>query len=118
LPTLELLIGGASESQLAHLPVESTHANPRQPRRRFDSEATSGLADSIRTQGMVQPVLVRSRPEGGFELIAGERRWRVAREAGLEAVPAVIREAGDRDSLLLGLVENVAREQLSPVGGA
>jgi ParB family chromosome partitioning protein len=111
---LEVLIGGASEAQLAHLPVESVHANPRQPRRRFDSEATSGLADSIRSQGVVQPVVVRSRSEGGYELIAGERRWRAARAAGLPTVPAVIREADDRESLLLGLVENVAREQLSP----
>ena len=112
---LEVLIGGVAEAQLAHIPVDAIHASPRQPRRRFDSEATSGLADSIRTQGVVQPVIVRSRPQGGYELIAGERRWRAAREAGLETVPAVIREAGDRDSLLLGLVENVAREQLSPV---
>jgi ParB family transcriptional regulator, chromosome partitioning protein len=112
---LEVLIGGVTPSQLAEIPVESIHANPRQPRRRFDSEATSGLADSLRAQGMLQPVLVRSRPQGGYELIAGERRWRAAREAGLATVPSVIREAGDRDSLLLGLVENVAREQLSPV---
>ena len=112
---LEVLIGGAAESQLAHLPLEAIHASPRQPRRRFDSEATGGLADSIRAQGVVQPVVVRSRPQGGYELIAGERRWRAARVAGLQTVPAVIREAGDRDSLLIGLVENVAREQLSPV---
>ena len=111
----EVLIGGAAPGQLAELPVEAIHANPRQPRRRFDSEATSGLAESLRAQGMLQPVLVRSRVQGGYELIAGERRWRAAREAGLPTVPAVIREAGDRDSLLLGLVENVAREQLSPV---
>jgi ParB family transcriptional regulator, chromosome partitioning protein len=112
---LEVLIGGAATPEMAHVPVDAIHSNPRQPRKRFDSEATSGLADSIRFQGVVQPVLVRSRPQGGFELIAGERRWRAAREAGLKTVPAVIREAGDRDSLLLGLVENVAREQLSPV---
>ena len=112
---LEVLIGGAAESELAHVPVDAIHPNPRQPRKRFDSEATSGLADSIRFQGVIQPVLLRSRPGGGYELIAGERRWRAAREAGLPTVPAVIREAGDRDSLLLGLVENVAREQLSPV---
>ncbi|HEY7537153.1 MAG TPA: ParB/RepB/Spo0J family partition protein [Gaiellaceae bacterium] len=110
-----MLIGGASDAQLAHLPVEQVHANPRQPRRRFDHEATAGLADSIRTQGVVQPVVVRPRPEGGFELIAGERRWRAAREAGVATVPAVIREADDRETLLLGLVENVARENLSPV---
>lgn len=112
---LEVLIGGALEPELAHVPVDAIHANPRQPRKQFDSEATAGLADSIRFQGVLQPVLLRSRRQGGYELVAGERRWRAAREAGLSTVPAVIREAGDRDSLLLGLVENVAREQLSPV---
>jgi ParB family chromosome partitioning protein len=110
-----VLIGGAGEAQLAHLPVEEVHANPRQPRRRFEHEATAGLADSIRAQGIVQPIVVRPRLEGGFELIAGERRWRAAREAGVPTLPAVIREADDRDTLLLGLVENVARENLSPV---
>ena len=111
----EVLIGGSAESELAHLPIEQVHANPRQPRRRFDHEATAGLADSIRTQGVVQPVVVRPRAEGGYELIAGERRWRAAREAGIATVPAVIREADDRDTLLLGLVENVAREDLSVI---
>ncbi len=111
----EVLIGGAIESQLTHLPVEQIHPSPKQPRRRFDHEATTGLADSIRTQGLIQPVLVRPRAAGGYELIAGERRWRAAQEAGLPTVPVVVREADDRDSLLLGLVENVAREDLSPV---
>ncbi len=111
---LEVLIGGSGQADLAHLPVESIHPNSRQPRRRFDHEGTSGLADSIRAQGVVQPVLVRPRAEGGWELIAGERRWRAAREAGVTTVPAVVRHADDRDSLLLSLVENVAREQLSP----
>jgi ParB family transcriptional regulator, chromosome partitioning protein len=110
-----VLLGGVGEPELAHLPVEMIHPNPRQPRRHFDHEATSGLADSIRAQGVVQPVVVRTRPEGGYELIAGERRWRAAREAGTPTLPAVVREADDRDALLLGLVENVAREQLSPV---
>jgi ParB family chromosome partitioning protein len=109
------LIGGAGEAELLHLPVEAVHANPRQPRRRFEPEATSGLAASIRHQGVLQPVVVRPRPDGGYELIAGERRWRAAREAGVPTIPAVVREADDRDSLLLGLVENVARENLSPV---
>jgi ParB family chromosome partitioning protein len=112
---LELLVGGPGEPELAHLPVETIHANPRQPRKRFDGEATSALADSLRAQGLVQPVVVRPRTAGGFELIAGERRWRAAREAGIPTVPALVREADDRDSLLLGLVENVAREQLSAV---
>ena len=110
----EVLIGGG-EPELAHLPVEQIHANPRQPRKRFDGEAVGGLAESIRAQGLIQPVVVRPRLEGGYELIAGERRWRAAREAGLATVPAVVREADDRDTLLLGLVENVAREDLSPV---
>ncbi len=111
----EVLIGGASSVELAHVAIEQIHANPRQPRRRFDHASTAGLADSIRSQGVVQPVVLRPRLEGGYELIAGERRWRAAREAGLPAVPALIREAGDRDTLLLGLVENIARENLSPV---
>ncbi|MGZ4307948.1 MAG: ParB/RepB/Spo0J family partition protein [Gaiellaceae bacterium] len=112
---LELLVGGEAGSELAHLPVETIHANPRQPRKRFDHESTSALADSIRSQGLVQPVVVRPRAAGGFELIAGERRWRAAREAGVPTVPALVRDADDRDSLLLGLVENVAREELSAV---
>src|SRR6516165_5487799 len=111
----EVLIGGASNAELAHVPLEQIHANPRQPRKRFDHEATAGLADSIRHQGVVQPVVLRPRLEGGYELIAGERRWRAARAAGLTSVPAVVREADDRDTLLIGLVENVAREDLSPV---
>jgi ParB family chromosome partitioning protein len=112
---LEVLIGGATESELAHLPLETIHPNPRQPRRRFDAEATSALADSIKAQGVVQPVLVRPRAAGGFELIAGERRWRAAQQAGTPTIPALVRETDDRDTLWLGIVENVAREQLSPV---
>jgi ParB family chromosome partitioning protein len=113
----EVLIGGAEggRTQLAELPVDAIHANPRQPRRRFEPEATSGLASSIKQQGLLQPIVVRPRPAGGYELIAGERRWRAAREAGIELLPALVREADDRDTLLLALVENVAREQLSPV---
>ncbi len=112
---LEVLIGGAGEAELLHLPVEAVHPNPRQPRRRFEPEATSGLAASIRHQGVLQPVVVRPRPDGGYELIAGERRWRAAREAGVPTIPAVVRNADDRDTLILGLVENVAREDLSPI---
>ncbi|MGZ4379801.1 MAG: ParB/RepB/Spo0J family partition protein [Gaiellaceae bacterium] len=110
-------MGGLGEGspELAYLPVDQIHPNPRQPRRRFEAEAHAGLAESIRSQGVVQPLLVRPRPTGGFELIAGERRWRAAREAGLETVPAVVRPADDRDTLLLGLVENVARENLTPI---
>jgi len=110
----EILIGGG-EPELVHVPVREIHPNPRQPRRRFDGETVSGLAESIRAQGVIQPVVVRPRLEGGYELVAGERRWRAACEAGVEKVPAVVRETDDRDSLLIALVENVAREDLSPV---
>src|SRR5215204_6939467 len=80
---LEVLIGGAGGSELAHVPVEQIHPSPRQPRQRFDHETTAGLAESIRAQGIIQPVVLRPRAAGGYELIAGERRWRAAREAKL-----------------------------------
>jgi len=114
---LELLIGGQQlvGVELLELPVDAIHPNPRQPRRRFEAEAASGLTESVRRQGVIQPLLVRPRAAGGYELVAGERRWRAAREAGQATVPAVVREADDRETLLLGLIENVAREQLTPV---
>jgi ParB family transcriptional regulator, chromosome partitioning protein len=112
---LEVLIGGAGGAELAHVPIEQIHSSPRQPRKRFDHEATAGLAESIRAQGIIQPVVLRPRAAGGYELIAGERRWRAAREANLATLPALVRDAADRDALLLGLVENVAREELSPI---
>jgi ParB family transcriptional regulator, chromosome partitioning protein len=113
----EVLIGGAAP-ELAHVPIDQIHPNPSQPRKRFEHEAVNGLAESIRAQGLIQPLVLRPRLQGGYELIAGERRWRAAREAGIASVPAIVREADDRDSLLLALVENVAREDLSPVDEA
>jgi ParB family transcriptional regulator, chromosome partitioning protein len=110
--------GAAAPSELVQVPVGSIRPNSRQPRRRLDGEGIDELAESIRAQGLVQPVVVRASPEGGYELIAGERRWRAARVAGLAAVPALVRETDERDSLLLALVENVAREDLSPVDEA
>jgi ParB family chromosome partitioning protein len=112
---LEVLLGEAGQPELLHLPVETIHPNPRQPRKRFEPEASAGLAASIRHQGVLQPIVVRRRTGGGFELIAGERRWRAARAAGIATLPALVRDADDGDALLLGLVENIAREQLSPV---
>jgi ParB family transcriptional regulator, chromosome partitioning protein len=112
----EVLLGDVgAEPQLISVPLELIHPSPRQARRRFEQEATAGLAESIRAQGLVQPVILRPRSEGGYELIAGERRWRAAREADVSALPAIVREADDREALVLGLVENVAREQLSAV---
>jgi ParB family transcriptional regulator, chromosome partitioning protein len=113
---LEVLVGGPPvAADLVHISVASIRANPRQPRKRLDGEGIDELAESVRAQGIVQPVVVRSAPEGGYELIAGERRWRAARVAGLTTVPALVRETDDRESLLLALIENVAREDLSPV---
>ena len=113
---LEVLIGGnATATDLVHISVGAIRPNSRQPRRRVDAEGVAGLADSVRNQGVIQPVVVRPDGDGGYELIAGERRWRAAKSAGLATVPAVVRETDDRDSLLIALVENVAREDLSPV---
>ena len=113
---LEVLLGGAaSTADLAQIPVGSIRPNARQPRKRVDAEGVAGLAESVRAQGVIQPIVVRPDGEGGYELIAGERRWRAAKAAGLPTVPALVRETDDRDSLLLALVENVAREDLSPV---
>ncbi|MFN8120900.1 MAG: ParB/RepB/Spo0J family partition protein [Thermoleophilia bacterium] len=99
---------------LVELPVADIHPNPDQPRRRIDPAALATLVESIRQHGLVQPVAVR--PDGdGYVLIAGERRWRAAREAGLERVPALIREADEQGRLELALVENLVREDLSPM---
>ena len=113
---LELLVGGqGGGAELLQLPVDAIHPNPRQPRKRFEPDATAGLAASLRLQGVLQPVVVRPRSAGGYELIAGERRWRAAREAGLETLPApLVRESDDREALLLGLVENVAARTSLP----
>jgi ParB family chromosome partitioning protein len=112
-------MGGApAAAELVHLPLGAIRANSRQPRRRIDGETLAALADSVRSQGIVQPLVVRPLGEGMYELIAGERRWRAARQAGLPTVPALVRATDDRDSLLLALVENVAREDLSPIDEA
>ena len=116
---LEVLLGGAPASaDLVQLPVGAIQPNRRQPRRRPDGEALAGLADSVRAQGVIQPIVARPLGNGRYELVAGERRWRAARQAGLATIPALLRETGDRESLLLALVENVAREDLSPVDEA
>jgi ParB family transcriptional regulator, chromosome partitioning protein len=106
---------GGAAPDLRSLPVESIQPNPDQPRRRFDEEALAALAESLRERGVLQPVLVRPRAGGNFELIAGERRWRAAKLAGLEELPAIVREGDDAASLELALIENMAREDLNPV---
>ncbi len=103
-----------SEEQLRELPVEQISPNPRQPRRSFDEESLQALAGSLGEHGVLQPVLVRPAP-GGFELVAGERRWRAARLAGLASIPAIVREREDTEALEAALVENMAREDLNPI---
>jgi ParB family transcriptional regulator, chromosome partitioning protein len=109
--------GGASDASddLRMLPLELIVPNPRQPRRSFDEAALEALAGSLRERGVLQPVLVRPVAGGTYELVAGERRWRAAQIAGLESVPALVRERGDAESLEAALIENMAREDLNPV---
>ena len=101
--------------ELRELPVETIVPNPSQPRTKFDPEALAGLASSIEQSGVVQPLLVRPLPDGGYELIAGERRWRAARQAGLEKVPAIVRDSEQAERLQVALIENMVREDLNPV---
>jgi ParB family chromosome partitioning protein len=108
-PTLKR--GGGAE-----LPVKEIRPNPLQPRRHFTPAGLEGLAASIQRHGVLQPVVVTRAPEGGYYLIAGERRWRAATLAGLDRIPAVVREgAGDSDRLALALIENLQREDLTPI---
>jgi ParB family transcriptional regulator, chromosome partitioning protein len=102
---------------VAELPISAIRRNPRQPRRVFDPASLAELATSIASVGVVQPVIVR-RSEEGYELIAGERRWRAAQQAGFTLIPAIVRSASDVESLELALVENVVRQQLNPVDEA
>jgi ParB family transcriptional regulator, chromosome partitioning protein len=111
LPEVEL--GEAGE--LRELPVTLIKPNPDQPRSHFDEEALSALADSIEASGVVQPLLVRPLADGSYELVAGERRWRAAQKAGLEKVPAVVRDQEQAERLQAALIENMVREDLNPV---
>ena len=109
-----LIPGAAEESGLLEVPVHAVSPNPRQPRGRFDEEALSSLARSIREVGVLQPIIVRRR-EQGYELVAGERRLRAARMAGLATVPAVVRDTDESESLREALIENLHREDLGPL---
>jgi ParB family chromosome partitioning protein len=102
-------------AELRELAVELIAPNPGQPRKRFDQDALQALADSLTERGVLQPVLVRPRPGGTYELVAGERRWRAARLAGLERMPALVQQRDDAASLEVALIENMAREDLNPV---
>ena len=112
-----LIPGGEEREELIYLEVEKIHPSPSQPRENFEPKALEELANSIRRQGILQPLVVRpiSNQEGGFQLIAGERRLRAAKIAGLKKVPALVKEVNDQQALALSLIENLQREDLNPV---
>jgi ParB family chromosome partitioning protein len=108
-------VAGEEVGDLRELPVGLIVPNPKQPRTNFDAEALAGLASSIESSGVVQPLLVRPLHDGSYELIAGERRWRAAQLAGLEKVPAIVRDSEQAERLQVALIENMVREDLNPV---
>jgi ParB family transcriptional regulator, chromosome partitioning protein len=117
---LDALLGGNSrardnEEELAQLPVAALRPGKYQPRTRMDEASLAELADSIRARGVIQPIIVRAVGASQFEILAGERRWRAARIAGLERVPAIVREVPDEAALGIGLIENIQREDLNPI---
>jgi ParB family chromosome partitioning protein len=102
-------------SGLRMLDIENIHPSTKQPRKHFDDSRLDELAESIRSQGVIQPLVVRVREGGGFELVAGERRWRAAQRAGLHQIPAVVREVAESQAFEMALVENLQREDLNPI---
>jgi ParB family chromosome partitioning protein len=104
-------------TSMVELEIAQVRPNPRQPRRVFDDEAIQRLSESVKADGVVQPIIVRDVGDG-YEIVAGERRWRAARLAGLRTIPAIVRSADDRELLILALAENVAREDLNPIDQA
>ena len=97
------------------LPLQKIEPNPLQPRKTFDPDELASLAESIRMHGIIQPLTVRKLPSGFYQIIAGERRWRAARMAGLSEVPAIVIEADDRKAMELAMIENLQREDLNPI---
>jgi ParB family chromosome partitioning protein len=118
---LDALLGGNTKSRerdedaLAQLPIGALQPGKYQPRTRMDETSLAELADSIRSRGVIQPIVVRPVSETQYEILAGERRWRAARIAGLDKVPVVIREVPDEAALGIGLIENIQREDLNPI---
>lgn len=103
------------DGKLAHLPVELIQRGKYQPRRDMHPEALEELAESIKVQGVMQPIVVRAIGEGRYEIIAGERRWRATQLAGLDKIPAVIRDVPDEAAIAMALIENIQRENLNPI---
>lgn len=100
---------------LRHVPIELLHPNPNNPRKHFAIEELESLAQSLKDKGLLQPLVVRPRSDGSFEIVAGERRWRASQMAGLHEIPVLIRELGDRETLEIALIENVQRSDLNPL---
>ncbi len=112
---LDALLPDRLEGEFFLCPVEEIRPSPSQPRQDFPPEAIEELAESIREKGLIQPVILRQAADGGYELIAGERRWRAAQRAGLTEIPSILREADEEEVLELALVENLQRQDLNPV---
>jgi ParB family chromosome partitioning protein len=102
-------------ANLAEIAIDDIHPGQYQPRRNIRDEGLQELAASIKAQGVMQPIVLRRRPSGGYELIAGERRWRAARLAGLDGIPAVIKDVSDERAIAMALIENIQREDLNPL---
>lgn len=102
-------------SQLQSIATSDIHPNPHQPRQAFSAQAIDALAESIRTAGLMQPVIVRNDPAGGYQLIAGERRWRAAKSIGMAELPAIVRQVSNQEAAEFALIENVQREDLNPM---
>lgn len=100
---------------LKSLPIDLLKANPKNPRRTFNEDEIESLANSLKTKGLLQPIMVRPIAGGEYEIVAGERRWRAAQRAGLHMVPAIVRELDDRETLEIAIIENVQRSDLNPL---
>ena len=107
--------GGSGDSALKSLPIASIQPLPGNPRKHFDEAALEELAASIASRGVIQPIIVRPRGKGRYQLVAGERRWRAAQKARLHQIPAIVRELSEREVMALALIENLQREDLNPV---
>ena len=104
-----------ADGKLQQLPVELLQRGRYQPRRDFNADSLQELADSIASQGLIQPIVVRALDQGNYEIIAGERRWRAAQLAGVDEIPAIVREISDQATIAMALIENIQREDLNPV---
>ena len=103
------------DGKLQQIPVEFLQRGQYQPRRDFNADSLQELADSISSQGLIQPIVVRALDQGNYEIIAGERRWRAAQLAGVDEIPAIVREISDQATIAMALIENIQREDLNPV---